>query len=127
MFWLFSRTKWFNFKILAKEQKMPELSYRANVFPIWCKIILFTHFKFELLSYRAMKTIKLSCYLQKFGFSKQTRTRSKNEKTKKNYFSNKTSWKRWFNEPIDDKGSNFRNRIRKVWIRFLFRTQFMNK
>ena len=62
---------------------MPELSYRANVFPIWCKIILFTHFKFELLSYRAMKTIKLSCYLQKFGFSKQTRTRSKNEKTKK--------------------------------------------
>ena len=28
-----------------------------------------------------MKTIKLSCYLQKFGFSKQSRTRSKNEKT----------------------------------------------
>ena len=36
-----------------------------------------------------MKTIKLSCYLQKFGFSKQSRTRSKNEKTKKTIFQTK--------------------------------------
>ena len=56
------QTVWFTY-ISQKSRKIPQLSSRANVFPIWCKIILFTHFKLELVSYKAMKAIKLSCYL----------------------------------------------------------------